>query len=414
MIFSTLDSFQSMLALGTRDFTDAIFNVQMKLTDLTFDEGISFKNCRFREGVHIDGVEFKGNVNFDESHFSVENGSACTIKAKFIEGEVSFKSCTFNTAIYFNESHFNSKVIFNESSFAEKALFHRAKFENETSFSNTKFLKLADFYHASFNLIHIFYKTDFNGNAVFSRVNFNKNVCFHYVSGKSNLIFRHANFEDGLDLSLAIIDGQINFFNVRLSNFKSKKDPPETEEGGEKYDELVEGGTITHKNKRETFRIIKDQLVSQNNVIESLIYKRLEMRALMGETFSSLFTLKFWKIPLNTISISFLSWISNNFGKSWIRGVLFTFAMAILFFSIAVLYLQDYPYTFGSGHTLEAFEYGAKYFFKFLIPTHKIDFMSNDFKPNGWGFYVADICGRIFISFGIYQTISAFRKFSKK
>jgi len=51
------------------------------------------------------------------------------------------------------------------------------------------------------------------------------------------------------------------------------------------------------------------------------------------------------------------------------------------------------------------------YFFKFFIITHDLDFMKG-FKPNFLS-YLIDSIGRIFIGYGIYQTVQAFRKYGK-
>ena len=61
--------------------------------------------------------------------------------------------------------------------------------------------------------------------------------------------------------------------------------------------------------------------------------------------------------------------------------------------------------------SLEGFYKSVKYYFTFLTPTHKISFMDAE-KPKTF-FYVWNFIGRIFISYGIFQTIQAFRKFKK-
>jgi len=46
-------------------------------------------------------------------------------------------------------------------------------------------------------------------------------------------------------------------------------------------------------------------------------------------------------------------------------------------------------------------------FFIFLLPTHKI---TDIFSKPLWYHYLIDILGRIFVGYGIYQTVAAFRK----
>ncbi len=44
-----------------------------------------------------------------------------------------------------------------------------------------------------------------------------------------------------------------------------------------------------------------------------------------------------------------------------------------------------------------------------MTPTHKIEYLENE-KPKTF-FYTWDFFGRAFVSYGIFQTIQAFRKF---
>jgi hypothetical protein len=53
----------------------------------------------------------------------------------------------------------------------------------------------------------------------------------------------------------------------------------------------------------------------------------------------------------------------------------------------------------------------VKYYFKFFIVTHDLDFMKA-FNSNAVGYFV-DTVGRIFIGYGIYQAVQAFRKYGK-
>jgi hypothetical protein len=50
-----------------------------------------------------------------------------------------------------------------------------------------------------------------------------------------------------------------------------------------------------------------------------------------------------------------------------------------------------------------------KYFLEFLNPTHKFDYIQEDGLTTR--FYLFDFIGRIFVGYGIYQFIQAFRKY---
>ncbi|MDO5970791.1 hypothetical protein Q4Q35_13320 [Flavivirga aquimarina] len=68
-------------------------------------------------------------------------------------------------------------------------------------------------------------------------------------------------------------------------------------------------------------------------------------------------------------------------------------------------------YSFGIEKFWTSTQNSVKYFFNFIIPTHKTNYM-DELKPNNW-FYLWDFIGRALVAFGIYQTIQAFRKYKK-
>ncbi len=94
-------------------------------------------------------------------------------------------------------------------------------------------------------------------------------------------------------------------------------------------------------------------------------------------------------------------WISNDYGTSWGRGVLFTvIANAVC---IAICYWNYWP-TFGK----ESFwAYAGKYGEFLFSVVKKPEFVHAGFQTAIYYF------SRIPLAFGIYQTIAAFRKFGK-
>jgi hypothetical protein len=169
---------------------------------------------------------------------------------------------------------------------------------------------------------------------------------------------------------------------------------------------ISEEGIIPERNKRETFRIIKKQFENQNNHILALDYSALELKSHSNE----LKTRAFSKDNLNQdLVILGLNVISNKNGKSWLRGVIFTFSVAIFFYYITIVSTKNY--TVGWNFSLDNISKTGKYFFEFMTPTHKVDFL--DAEGTSIMTYFFDFLGRIFIAFGIYQTVQAFRKYRK-
>ena len=105
-----------------------------------------------------------------------------------------------------------------------------------------------------------------------------------------------------------------------------------------------------------------------------------------------------------------LNKVSNKHGESWFRGLLFTLFVSLVGFHFYNIALSSPKYSF-------VWEWNTDYlkdWAQFIIPTHKIDFIETKdiLLTNCAAFW--DILSRIFIGYGIYQLISAFRKHGKK
>ena len=157
---------------------------------------------------------------------------------------------------------------------------------------------------------------------------------------------------------------------------------------------------------RSTFRIVKRALLKENNTIDALKFKAKEMRAYERELS--------WKRHFPEALLVFLNKISNNHGLSWSRGVVFTLISAVCFYCLYLMFLSEMPFYWGWlgwQSFWSASGTNIKYFIKFLSIAHDYDFMSQ-YGPSA-GSYFADFIGKIFISYGIVQTIQAFRKLGK-
>lgn len=114
----------------------------------------------------------------------------------------------------------------------------------------------------------------------------------------------------------------------------------------------------------------------------------------------------------------FLNCISNDFGRNWILGFLFSFGIGFLFFYFLILSTNEYSFRFPITFKWDF----TKSFLKFMNPLRHFD-TEDIFKTNNnlehilslsnWS-YLWDFLGRIFVAYGYYQTIQAFRKFGRR
>ena len=201
-----------------------------------------------------------------------------------------------------------------------------------------------------------------------------------------------------------------------------------------------------YKKIRETYRIIKSNFYSQNNKIEALKFSKKEILVYEKEVKS-----------LSTDKILLLAnKFSNNYGTNWVKGLLFTMLSGFITYS-TILYIEEKVNSTYSillicllfvvimSKTENIKEILQKVSFVFfcclyvtilcscntpfainweLFIEHYLKVLNViDLKPfekeensifNLSGLsYLFLFIGRIFIGYGYYQTIQAFRKFGK-
>lgn len=107
------------------------------------------------------------------------------------------------------------------------------------------------------------------------------------------------------------------------------------------------------------------------------------------------------------------NWLSNKHGESWLRGFCFIVVIAGLFFWGYNWAIVPDKYDFVGWSNVfqwESWRFLADYV-KFIDVTHKFNFMVENPNPRA---IVVDFVARIFIVYGIYQMVAAFRKHGKK
>ncbi|SHJ66754.1 Pentapeptide repeat-containing protein [Maribacter aquivivus] len=325
-----------------------------------------------------------------------------------------------NTVFEFINCHFYGDLVAEESTLDCKVKFRNCHFHGDVNFRNTTFKDLADFWKCTFHKPITFYKTDFYSTVVFSASTFKENVLFTYTLIDKLMILRGTNPEKGFDLSLAIIAGQISVYDFKMDDYKSfgkiyketnkAIDENKSLEYSDAYETIYDAAvTIGHKipieNKRETYRILKSQLESHKNFIDAVPYRVMENKTLLKESWKKLVNGHTFSRPISNIIVLSLNAISNWFGQSYILGFIFTASIGGLFFTWMLSYIGHFELT------TDVTEWQWQYYVQYLNPTHRADFMKAVDENPSQGFYILDFVGRIFIGYGIYQIIQAFRKY---
>lgn len=394
-----IDNFLSALNSTTLHLADYEFNCEISfehrtmdnltLYNCTFHKSVSFINLNLRK-IFFENIEFIDNVDFtnivinaycDFTNVIFRSKAIFSNAGFYLNPEDTFpylgkqfKKTVFKKAVYFDNARFHANCDFSECAF------------QEASFVGTIFKKNADFNSSIFHGYANFQGVSFQDKVSFSNISGNGTLDFSYVNFEQNAYFYEAGIKR-INLEKCVTDKGLFFLKARIK-----------------------------KANRETCRIIKHEFIKQNNKIESLQYHRREMQEywcdLVREIRRSPFQFRKTTNNLGNIFLLSLNYISSGFGLWWFMGVAFTFVSTFLVFLWYAHFVtawdgkSAFSLVIGNGNSQF-----WRYYFQFLLPTHHVEFMSA-LNPKD-GAYIVDVIGRIVSSFGIYQTVQAFRKYGK-
>ncbi|WP_418499571.1 pentapeptide repeat-containing protein [Flagellimonas sp.] len=259
----------------------------------------------------------------------------------------SFTECQFQSA-YFNEVDFGERCFFNGSIFNKNALF---------IFCGNGLETLADFSGCRFFKDVYFNSTQFKSLT-------SKNSYFFGMCSFEETKFKEIEFERNIFEKAAFFDG------IEISELDSCS--------------------------RKTLRTIKQELQRTENRIDYNIFKAAELNAYKKE------------LKKNQWEEAFILWLNNlssKHGLNWLRSSIFTLTIAMLSY---IAYFITENYSSEVSLNIDSINYFLIGYFKFLIPTYNPPFQNG---LSLWFQYLPYIIGKIFITYGIYQTIQAFRKF---
>lgn len=239
------------------------------------------------------------------------------------------------------------------------------------------------------------------------------NLSFNEIKNNGNLSFRNLSIGVGCKISIVNSDlGRTDFiisdFSKGVVNFKNSK-LAELFLAASSFPAKVLTNEIKDYGQRQLFFGQMSMAAQrQGDTVKALEYAANEVRAHYDNTrwFSVDF---FQKFNL------FLNFISNDFGKSWIRGFIFSSSVGLLFFTLLLVSTEKFVFAYPTiDHDL------IPVYLKFMNPLRFFE-LSEIFKYSkfkgislAWGAYMLDFLGRVFIAYGYYQTIQAFRRFGKK
>lgn len=190
--------------------------------------------------------------------------------------------------------------------------------------------------------------------------------------------------------------GQLEFGNSKITEvFLSHSEFPRT---------MLKEGSINSSQAQLAFGQLATAFQKQGDTVRALDYQSREIEAHYK-------TLRWTSHFFDLLNLS-LNGLSNRFGRSWSRGIVFTFSCGLLFFCLMLISTDEYQW---------GVSFDPKFlppFLKFMNPlrsieTEKIFAENSSIHLNSWS-YAWDFLGRILLTYGYYQTIQAFRRFGRK
>lgn len=401
----------SLDASGTYnfDFTGSTFHGQLHIlvTNVT-NTKITLRKATFYHGltircdspIEIDCSEMKWDFQivldeskidrliFDKVKYATES-AIHQIHAEYLNiiSKATFKESELGEA-YFSYSEFDCTANFGKCTFKSVHCMD-AKFKFDVYLTDTEFGEFASFNGSEFTgTLIAFYLNQQSKQCLgdFSGCSFEKNVYFDSATF-ANFSCERSNFQKQASFNNSKF-GEVDFIG---SFFQNGADFTHT-----KY---LRGGI-------ETFRIIKSELLRAGNKVESLYYQSYEMH-LYDED-------KNWTTAPSEKILLLLNRLSTNHGIDWVRGIVFTFIVSVSFYSLYILSLPCKAFEWGWDGWASfriASNYVVTNYFNFLSLFRDFSLL-NDRCPY-WLSSGIDFIGRIFIAYGVYQTIQAFRKYGK-
>ncbi len=270
--------------------------LEIHLNNMVFEEDLSFDNVKKLSLIIDDNVKFQRLCIFGCNELSLRiNGRVkiidkisindCKFKQisinNHIDGNIEFQKCEFNNfnlygfsnatikgAFTFDFCEVKEKVNFMNFEFENKVSFKMSKFKDNVYFNNSVFKDYADFHECEFEKIACFYGVRFDKAPNFSACYFKEQKAVNLINVNiDQLDFRSAedyikdNYQDG------------NYKNAIKNNEKIQKDEKEL------YRIENEHKLRCAKNLKDSFRVIKDVLINQNNTLEAQEWHKLELYA---------------------------------------------------------------------------------------------------------------------------------------
>lgn len=404
-------------------FHQTKFHQEVRINNTIIVGNGTFFNCQFLGSFDGQNTNF-GNSSFSFSEF---NDSLYLTKAIFNANDIDFSRSIFHgdvflnsvelkkydgsskTLINFYQSVFHKNLFFNKVVLNRQCIFDECQFHGNLSLDSTTTSDVISFINASVNNVII--STE-ESNCVINNLELSKiNLYGRFDIEGYTLNAIKAQFANFRESSLLrIYDCQIksiNFYSMvnygliclidNKDNIKEISFKYATNKGSIE----VENTEIPSITDRKTARLLKDSALKSNNHIDAVKYKRLEAKKYSEEN----------DIKYHEKILFLLNGCSNKHGTSWVRALWVT-SLITLFFSLLILFFGQETNNGLSNISNSTFWDQLQLIYIGLLNIVNFDGDLKEVNLNKYG-YLLLFVSKIFITYGYYQFISAFRKYGK-
>ncbi|QIW67698.1 hypothetical protein G3T47_00180 [Campylobacter jejuni] len=243
----------------------------IKLTNIIFEKTLTFNQCNIESEVQIYKNRFSSHLVFRDCYDKQSKKiTSLDLQENKFEGYLFIKNCAiekinlwknkFKNRCYFVDSNFGYKDKDNTT----KLNFSNTHFKDNVYFNNSEFYSYADFHECEFDDIVCFYGVKFHKIPNFS-------ACYFKEQKAVNLINVDIDKLDFKSVEKYIED------NYKDESYKNETKGIQDEK--EIFKIQNEYRLRYAKNLKDSFRVIKDVLITQNNTLEAQEWHKLELYA---------------------------------------------------------------------------------------------------------------------------------------
>ena len=382
------------------NFYGSVFSEKVEFRETTIDGNILFSNITFKKSVVFSCVQFTGNLQANFCTFYDLEFISSSIKELVLLGNNFRRKFKISQSDIKQSGDRLNKKESEITGEVEKIKIRKLAFLNNTVATGT-LIRFGYLDVDNFDFQNM--RNPINSEINIGECDFNKFILRNIRNNGKFRIYRiNAKRTEEENETFILTDSSLGDSEFQNVNLKCYKNVYITDNllSGLKYtemqwpDKLETDPANSIQKKKETYRNLKNVALENNDAPQAIEFYAKEM-----EAYSS--TLK--DTPGKTIDklILWFNYWTNKFGLNWVLPIFWVLLLGFISYSLLL-------WTCSCIADLD--NWGK--FFVFLNPTHKTEFVCKGY----WGFstYLIDLLFRAIEATLIYQTIVAFRKFTRK